>query len=123
LLEAWRQRRLSNGSLVFDDCDLDEHLGQGGWQARVAHATEGDAAVFDQLVLHRTQPMTGVFQERHSIEFRMMSLDALPIYQRTQTAVFAQRSTEGGVRLYKAVNGNPLTMTLDAFCTLEIHAG
>lgn len=91
LLADWRRRRSAGERLVFQDDELAALLGDDTFEARALHLSAGDAAVFDQRVLHRTQFLPQASEPRRSFEFRMVDLRALPKLSAGMDGVFCRR--------------------------------
>lgn len=107
---------------VFSTGELDGFLGADAWTSRSVVAPAGSAAVFDQMILHRTQDNPGATEVRHSIEFRMMDIDDLPAHQLSQTALYAKRSAQGGLDLFIVKDGQRLPFRPTAARPAEAEA-
>ncbi|MEQ8394568.1 hypothetical protein [Thalassobaculum sp.] len=110
MLGPWQARSAKGDSLEFSDDDLDGIFGSGGYQVRSLRLPAGSSAVFDQFVFHRTQNLARATEARHSFEFRMVDLDALPASWRHRTAFFCRRcpNSEDNIQfLIKRDDGPP----------------
>lgn len=107
-LLPWTRRAATGDSLVFGDEEVDAIFGADGYQVRALRMSAGDAAIFDQFTLHRTQHLPQATEARRSFEFRMVDLDALPILSRQTAGIFCRRNpdVEGGIEyLFKGETG------------------
>lgn len=90
LLAPWKARASEGRDLVFPDAEVAAMFGAPGYQTRTPRLSAGDALVFDQFVLHRTQRMPQATQPRHSFEFRMVDLGNLPALARRSSGLFCR---------------------------------
>ena len=56
----------------------------------------GDVALFHQFVMHATQPMTGHFETRRSLEFRVSAAGAVPTFYANHNKPLQRWSWSGG---------------------------
>ncbi len=96
--EHWSSvKRTSAGDLIGDEARLREILGvEPDTIARTPLLKAGDALLFNQAVLHRTQDPTGAPGPRHSIEMRLAAPDDLPQTYRSDPLPVALVSVSGG---------------------------
>lgn len=106
--------------MVFTSGELDDLLGEDAWMCKSVVAPAGAAAVFDQMILHRSQVLPTATKVRHSIEFRMMDLDNLPAHQRTQPALYARRAPSGDLELFVIRPGERRQLSRDDYRNLRI---
>jgi len=99
LLDAWQARKSAARDLVFGDEELDAMFGIGTYKVRALKLAAGDAAVFDQYVLHRTQILPEASEARRSFEFRMVDIRALPKLSALTDGMFCRpdRNEPGGI--------------------------
>lgn len=110
VLAAWRGKADRRGPMVFADDEVEPLLGAGRYRTESMTMSAGDAAVFDQFVLHRTQDLPNATDARRSFEFRMTDLDALPLAWRKSAGVFCRASDRvpGGVEFLVKRADEPL---------------
>lgn len=78
-INYWRSRPFgSDGSRVIQNDDLLEFYGGAEFDVVTKFVKPGDAFVFDQFVLHRTQMLLGATKERLAIEYRVSSATVFP---------------------------------------------
>ncbi len=123
IVAPWVRRAAAGGSMVFTDDEVADTFGADGYDVRPLRMQAGDAAVFDQFVLHRTQQLAQATDVRHSFEFRMVDLNSLPLLALKSDGLYCRRnrSVPCGIEFMTKQADQPLRtvdeMDLDALRT------
>lgn len=73
-----RRRRDDLGRRVLADADLDDFFDGHPWRIASGELSPGDAFVFDQYTLHRTQLLEKATGDRVAVDYRVASRDRFP---------------------------------------------
>lgn len=118
LLRELDRRSTTGAAKAFSTAEINAFLGEDKWSSRSIVAPAGSAAVFDQMILHRTQHLETATLDRHSIEFRMVDLNRLPAYLRHQSAFYARLSEHRVLEILLISDGKRQPMSVEQFLTL-----